>query len=237
MLLPAYGQTADTVSPDRPSFSTSTHITAAHHVQLEGGASRARFGDTTSYDVGELLVRVGITERFELRAGVPSYISSQIPSSHASGADDSLAEGKILLKSGSRLALGALVSAILPTGSHAVAEHTFQPSGTLITDINVSKSVSVTANARFGRSTTNGIRFNDVSGVTTLNFALPSNTSLFTEILAFNQLDDRTQKYVKSGISKMIGRRFEIDASGGQGLHNGAHGPDRFYGAGISHLF
>jgi len=36
----ACGQNADTVSSDRPSFSSSTSIVPRGHIQLEGGATR-----------------------------------------------------------------------------------------------------------------------------------------------------------------------------------------------------
>jgi Putative MetA-pathway of phenol degradation len=237
LISPALSQSADLVNSDRPSFSTSTHIVPARHVQLEGGDTRARYGPSTSNVFGELLVRIGVSERIEVRAGIPSYISIEDSTSRVSGADDSLVEGKFLLKSGSRLSLGALASAVLPTGSHSVAEHSFRPRSTFIADINVSKSVSVTSNASYARSTSNGVRFNDVSGVSTANFALPSNLGLFTEFYAFNQLGGRAQKYAASGFEWTIGKYLEIDASGGFGIRNGAHGPDRYYGAGISRLF
>jgi len=233
----AHAQDEDTVNPDRPSASTSTHIVAARHIQLEGGISRSRFGAGNSNQFGELLVRAGVSKRVEVRAGIPSFLTSEIPPSRVTGADDMLIEGKFLLKSGDTLALGALATAILPTGTHSVAEHTFQPGSTFIADINVAKSVSVTANAGYSRATSNGARFNSISGVSTVNFALPSKLSLFTEVYAFNQLDDRTQKYAGTGLAWIVGKRLEIDASGGIGLRNHAHGPDRYYGAGISRLF
>lgn len=226
-----------TVNPDRPSFSTSTHIVAAGHVQTEGGIAHARFGPVSSNEFGELLVRAGISKRFEARAAIPSVLTSSFASSRITGVEDMGIEGKFLLKSGDRLALGALASASLPTGSRSVAEHTFQPGSTFIADVTVSKSVSITSNASYSRATNDGMRFNAVSGVSTANFSLPSNLSVFTEFYAYNQPNERTQKYAASGLSWIIHKRFEIDTSGGIGVRNGAHGPDRYYGAGISRIF
>src|SRR5882672_4283615 len=88
----AYGQDDGTVSPDRPSFSTGAHIVPVGRVQLEGGASQQRFGDIKSFDVGEMLVRVGLSSRLEVRAGLPSYVETTTNGVKLSGADDALIE-------------------------------------------------------------------------------------------------------------------------------------------------
>jgi hypothetical protein len=73
--------------------------------------------------------------------------------------------------------------------------------------------------------------------VSTVNFSLSSAVSAFTEFFAFNQLRDVAQKYVAAGAALRLGKHTSIDTSGGAGIHNGAHGPDRYFGAGISRLF
>jgi len=233
----ASAQDLDTVNPDRPSFSSSAHTVAKGDVQLEGGFTRARSGSAVGYDIGQILVRTGISNRVELRAGVPSYQIVELPANRVTGADDVLVETKVLLMSRKRVALGALASATLPTGSRDVAEHTFQPGATLITDITVSSAVSVTCNASYFRLTTTGLRYNSVSGVSTANFSLPSGVSVFTEFFAFNQFHDRPQKYIGAGVALRLGRHTSIDASGGFGIHNGFDGPDHYFGAGVSRLF
>jgi hypothetical protein len=233
----ASAQDVDTVNPDRPSFSTSTHTVPKGEVQLEGGFTRARSGSAVGYDIGQILVRAGVSRRVELRAGIPSYEIVEFPAGRVTGADDVLVETKVLLVSRKRVALGALASATLPTGSRDVVEHTFQPGGTLITDITVSNAVSVTCNASYSRATTSGLRYNSVSGVSTVNLSLSSNTSVFTEFFAFNQFHDRPQKYIGAGAALRVGKHTSIDASGGFGIHNGFDGPDRYFGAGISRLF
>ena len=229
-----FAQDVDTVNPDRPSFSTSTHTVAKGEVQIEGGFTRLRSGSAVGYDVGQILVRDGVSKRVELRVGVPSYEIVDVPEGRATGADDVLVETKVLLMSRKRVALGALASASFPTGSREVAEHTFQPGATLITDITVSDAVSVTCNAGYSRATTSGLRYNSVSGVSTANVSLSSTVSAFTEFFAFNQFHDRAQKYVGVGAALRIGKRASIDASGGFGIRNRFDGPDRYFGAGIS---
>jgi hypothetical protein len=63
------------ISADRPGFSTPTAIVPLGDIQLEAGATVSRFGD--DYSFGELLLRVPVTERAELRVGLPSYLVSR----------------------------------------------------------------------------------------------------------------------------------------------------------------
>jgi hypothetical protein len=233
----ALAQDADTVNPDRPSTSSSTHVVPAHHVQLEGGIDRIRIGSGSAYAVGEVLVRVGITKRVEAGIGVPSYLSFRVPSTHWTGADDTSIDTKIQLMSRDRVAFGVLAAAILPTGSRNVAEHTFQPSATFLSDFKVSEVIGVTANATYSRSTDVGVRFNDFTGVVTVNYSVSSGWSAFTEVYGSNNHNGFAPRYAGAGVTKTVRKHTAIDASGGVGLGNDVHGPDYYWGFGVSHLF
>ena len=233
----ALAQDADTVQPDRPSTSSSTHIVPAHHVQLEGGMDRIRIGAGSAYAVGEVLVRVGINKRVEAGIGVPSYLSFRAATTHWTGADDTSIDTKIQLMSSERVSFAVLADAVLPTGSRNVAEHTFQPSATFISDFTVSKVIGVTANASYSRSTDGGVRFNDFTGVLTVNYSVSSGWNAFTEIFGSNNHNGVAPRYAGAGITRTIRKHTSIDASGGTGLGNNVHGPDYYWGFGISHLF
>jgi hypothetical protein len=233
----AYGQDDGTVGPDRPSFSSSTHTVPAGHVQLEGGTSRTIFGNTSGYDVGELLMRVGLSSRIEVRANFPSYVVSRTAGVRISGSDDSSIEGKFLLKSGDRGALAVLTTAILATGSRSVAEHKFQPGVTLISDVSVTKKIVVTTNGGYYRASEAGQRYNFTFGVSTVNFALTRNLSVFTEFYALNHQHGWLRRYAATGISWTVKKKTAFDLGGGVGLGNHAHGPDHYLEIGISRLF
>jgi hypothetical protein len=232
----ACGQNADTVNPDRPSFSNSTNIVPKGHIQLEGGAGRRRYGDTSGYDIGELLVRLGISNHVEVRVGVPSYVVSRNSGVQQSGADDLLLEGKFYVNTKDRLAYGFLANAVLPTGSRSVAEHKFQPGGAFVSDLTVSKDVSITSNVGYSWASNSGQRYNYTFAVSTINIALRSDVFLFTEFYLFHQ--SGVQKYGASGLDWIVKKKTAFDVSVGFGLPgNNAHGPDRYYSIGISRLF
>ena len=232
-----YGQDDGTVGPDRPSFSTGAHIVPAGRVQVEGGAGQRRFGDTSGYDVGELLVRVGLASRFEVRVGLPSYAETKTDGVRVDGATDSAIGGKILLKSGDKGAVSVLGSAILPTGARRIDEHAFQPGGTLISDVNISKKIVVTTNVGYIYTSSQGERHDLTFAVSTLNFALTKNISIYSEFYAQNLRHTLILRYAATGGSWTIRKRTAIDFSGGFGLYNHAHGPDYYFGIGISRLF
>jgi Putative MetA-pathway of phenol degradation len=232
-----YSQDDGTVGPDRPSFSTGAHIVPARRVQVEGGASHRRFGDTSGFDVGELLVRVGLWSRFEVRLGLPSYAETESGGVRLAGTTDSLIGGKILLKSGDKGAVSVLGSAILPTGARRVDEHSFQPGGILISDVNISKKIVVTTNVGYYRVSFQDERHDLTFAVSTLNFALTKNINIYSEFYAQNLRHTWIHRYAATGGSWTIRKRTAIDFSGGFGIGNHAHGPDYYYGIGISRLF
>ncbi len=232
-----YGQDNNTVGPDRPSFSTGAHIVPARRVQVEGGASQQRFGDTSGYDVGELLVRVGLSSRVEVRAGLPTYAETKTNGVRQSGTLDSYIGGKILLKSGDKGAVSVLGGTVLPTGSRRIDEHTFQPGGTLITDVNISKKIVVTSNVGYIRTSWEQERHDLTFAVSTLNFALTKNINIYSEFYALNLRHTWIRRYAATGGAWTIRKRTAIDFSAGFGLGNQAHGPDYYWGIGISRLF
>jgi hypothetical protein len=232
-----YAQSADTVSPDRPSFSNGAHIVPVGGVQIEAGMGRSRFGDTIGYDLGELLLRVGLTSRIEVRAGVPSYLVSRNSGVRSSGADDVRLEGKFLLKSGERGAVALLTTAILPSGTRSVAEHKFQPGATLISDVNVTKKIVVTTNAGYFRASGAGTRYHSTFGVSTVNFTISNSVQAYSEFYALNHQHGWLRRYAATGITWNVERKTAIDLGAGIGLANHAHGPDRYVSVGISHLF
>lgn len=58
---------------DRPDFTESTATVAPGHAQLEAGYSRAADGSLVTHEIGESLIRVGVTGAAELRVGIGSW--------------------------------------------------------------------------------------------------------------------------------------------------------------------
>jgi hypothetical protein len=233
----ACSQDANTVSPDRPSFSTGSHIVPSGRIQVEGGASQQRFGDTSGYDAGELLVRYGLFSRVEFRANLPNYVEAKNNGERLSGWDNTAVGTKILLKSGDKGAASLMVTAILPTGSTSMAEQAIQPGATLISDVNLRKKFVVTTNVGYSRLSANGERYNLTFAVSTLNYSIAPTVNIYSEFYIKNIQHGARLRYAATGGEWTVKKRTAFDWSAGFGLGNHAHGPDRYFGIGISRLF
>jgi hypothetical protein len=62
---------------DRPDFTESVEAVPSGRVQVEGGITYAREGDEDAATVPELLARIGIMPRAELRLTLPSAERSE----------------------------------------------------------------------------------------------------------------------------------------------------------------
>jgi len=66
----------DAMSTDRPDFTESPLTVGQGTIQVEAGLTHQSAGDTSLLTTGEGLVRYGLRSKFELRLGLPSFVSS-----------------------------------------------------------------------------------------------------------------------------------------------------------------
>lgn len=205
--------------------------------QLEAGASVSRSGGERGYSFGELLVRVPVSNRAEVRVGVPSYLTARGDGAHVKGFDDLFLETKIALGQSSRGAYALLLNTVVPTGSRDVAEHRFQPGANFAASFDLPKDVGLTLNLGATRASDGGDRFTQISGAACFNFTLSPKVGTFAELYAYNGNGGPTQKYLDGGVTYLLTPQLQLDASAGIGLGNRAGGPDYFVGAGVARLF
>src|SRR5688500_18432971 len=91
----------------RPDFTESASVVGRSRVQLEGGATLTRAGEVDELAVGEILLRIGIAPRLELRLGANSHVWIDGPDGELDGFEDATLGAKLLLSE------GPLASAIL----------------------------------------------------------------------------------------------------------------------------
>lgn len=228
------------VTPDRPDFTNGTAIVPLGHFQVEVGLTATFAGGDRDVSVGEALVRIPLTQRLEVRVGVPSFLSSHSEEfGDENGVDDLFVETKIRVASSRRAAIAVLVNASLPTGSRNVAERRFQPGATLAADLTLSHAIGLSSNFGYSRASSNGEHFNQVSASGSFGFDLSSRTGAFAEVYMLNRTEPRgrTQRYADAGFSFNVTRRIVLDVRVGTGLGNGGGGPDYFVGFGLTRLF
>lgn len=225
---------------DRPDFTESPQVVPSGRVQVEGGYTYTRAGATREHALGEILVRVPIARKMELRVGSPSYLwqrdGGRIP-----GLDDAFLGAKIALSDGGgkRPALGLLFGTSLPTGANAVTADAWQPEGVLAASWDLCPTTALSMNLGVARPVEAGTRFSQVFGSLSLGHSLNDKWGAYAEVFGFNKVDatGKSAKYVNGGVTYLLNNDFQLDARLGFGLNNHAGGPDFFTGFGVARRF
>jgi hypothetical protein len=124
----AGGEIHDPLVGDRPDFTESTETIAPRRVQLEAGAT-AESGDVDVLAIGEAVIRIGVTDRWEVRVGANSWVSVDSPSGgDDSGLDDPSLEAKVRFNpEGEGVSVGLLFGSTLAVGDDDIGAPDEQP--------------------------------------------------------------------------------------------------------------
>jgi len=244
-LCPMWAQAADEpLVTDRPDFTESPFVVAKGRVQVEGGYTYTRTGDDREHALGEVLVRVPMSKKAELRLGVPSYLWQRGGGARAVGFDDGLWEAKFALSPGGgkgwkKPATALLFGTSLPIGARAFRENGLQPQAIFAAQWELCPAASLGANLGYARPSDGGARFDQVFGSLSAGFSLGGKWGAYTEIYGFNKADatGKSAKYADGGVSYLINDDLQLDARAGLGLSNHVGGPDFFVGAGVARRF
>lgn len=219
------------IDTDRPDFTDGTHTLARGHVQFEAGYTyqRARGDDAGAlHSFPELLVRIGVLRRAELRLG-ENYLIEQpgdgLP--NAAGFDDLFVGTKVALTQGHGWlpSLSAEAKVNLPTGSAAISAGRVLPGGALL--LGWEGSGPWTAGVE-GYVTKNADQ--SALGVAALSvqYQAAAHWQLYGEIFSQQPLsgDTPSATYVNGGVMLLLSRNLQVDARLGVGLN---HGADRYF--------
>ena len=238
LLLPARGfaQEADLVT-DRPDFTESASVPGHGRVQVEGGWTVEEGGGHRAHSLGEVLVRIGVGERFEGRIEPGSWVSVDDAGEQTSGIDDAGLGFKVLLLEATPPTIPAaalLVSSSVPTGDDEIGESGWQPETRLALGWDLSEVWSLGANAGWGRPQDGGERFDQALGSVALGRSLNSRLGVFAEIYGFAPAapggDDAA--HADGGFTFAIGPEVQLDVRAGVGLTDAA--ADWLFGLGFA---
>ncbi len=237
----AQESTNDPLVTDRPDFTESPLVVPQGRVQVEGGYTYTRSGDDREHALGELLVRVPVSRKAELRFGVPSYLRQSTAGGRASGFDNAFLGAKFALSpgGGKKPATALLVGAVLPTGARFVRESGLQPEAIVAASWELCPTVALSINAGYARPSDGGVRFNQFLGSVSAGFTLSDKWGAYAEVFGMSKADasGKSAKYADGGVTYLINNDFQLDARAGIGLNNHAGGPDFFVGFGASRRF
>lgn len=225
---------------DRPDFTESTETVPAGMVQVEGGYTLAAGGADRVHSIGELLVRVGVGSRSELRFDASSYTIASSDGETTRGFEDLGIGAKVKLVEeaehpGSvRPALSLLLGTSLPTGARAYRERTLQPEIKLAAGWGLSERLSLGANLNHAWLSEGGRRFGQQSASASFGYSLSEKVGSYFEGFAFSPESPSgpTAKYVNGGLTYQVHDGLQLDARGGARV--GAASQDYFVGVGLA---
>jgi hypothetical protein len=236
-------ENVEPIETDRPDFTETARTVPPGRIQIEGGYTFAKVDDDEAQTVGELLLRIAMGARTELRVNFGSYALQRGPGGRASGFEDIEIGVKVELRSASReFGLGlpdmALIAqTTLPTGASAFRENTTQPEAKLALAWDLSPRVSLGSNLNFAYQSEQGERYTEPSGSVTVGYAITERTGAYLELFGFAPSGEArpNTSYADGGLTYLVNDDLQLDARAGVGLNSAR--PDLFFGLGASRRF
>ena len=236
------------VVADRPGFTDTPVALPARAVQLETGVTGDQTGPsgaiTSTITAGELLLRLGVGARSELRLFGNSYDVRRAPGApDARGWEDLKLGGKVNLRAAadslhSWMPNVALLGAVtMPSGAGAISAGSAQAEAKLAVNWTTASPFSLYANVGYlGASsefTERGKGWTSAAGW----WALNPRVSLFGEAYVFSDVGDIPGTHggatVDAGATYLVNDRLQVDVRAGHGLV-GLGSDERFLGVGLA---
>jgi hypothetical protein len=231
--------TREPLVSDRPDFTESTVTMKPGEVQLEGGHTFERITSSKVNTTGELLLRIGIASRTELRIEPGSYTKITSPFGDASGREDGALGVKMRLHTTPdeqrsivpEVAL--LFASSLPTGTTRFRERRLQPEAKLAMAWSLTDRIDLATNVNVSRPRDENGRYTELAASASFGFDLMPRIGAYAEVYGFApQLDGvRRTHYANTGFTFSVTPNVQLDLRGGLGLNGDA--PDYFVGAGL----
>lgn len=225
---------------DRPDFTESPETVPPGRFQVEAGYTFSRKGDDKEHTLGELLLRVGLSERTELRLGLNSYVWRDSPDGLSEGFEDISLGVKIKLVEGAesfeltRPTVGVIVATTLPTGDNDFGEDKLQPEVRLALAWGLSDRLSLGSNLNYAYASEEGEWFHQFSGSLVLGYMLTERVGVFVEYFGFvpESNDGPNASFLDGGLTYLVNDDLQFDMRVGFGLNG--DGPNYFAGVGVS---
>jgi len=246
---PVAAQSDAPINTDRPSFTSAPRVVGPGVVQIESGvvAGRDTVDEVTAQTLTapDVLVRLGLTRRLELRAGTAGWIreDSGRPGQPAtsSASDTAVAlEYQLAFQEGVGLDLAVIAGTSVPTGG-AASTGTIDPFVRLVWNRALGAAASLGGTVNWSQPTVPGPsereRLRTLEASLVLGHGLGGSWSAFWEAVGRHEdLDaDATSWFANAGLLKTFGADWQADAWLGRGLSETA--ADWAFGAGLSFRF
>lgn len=217
------------ISADRPGFGDGTTTVAPGTFQAELGAAAANDDFGTNAELGQLLLRYGVADFLELRAGVGSA-ALDAPDTEYTGTS---VGGKLRLLQSSLSAVSLVSTWNLPTGSGAFAADRVSQTLALAYDGALGEDLGFSVNAGtsvpYGGDADPSYLF-----IPTLSFAVTDRVGGYVGYAGFYNTGLNTN-YVEAGVTLLSSPNTQLDVN--TGLQIDEYQDAFFVGLGLAHRF
>jgi hypothetical protein len=233
---------------DRPDFTESALTIPRGLLQAEMGLTTVRTGSLRENAFGELLMRVGITPKTELRVTVPSYLTTRGDGSRDSGLSDTSLGVKLQLsRAGDRLGLKDIDTAVilattLPSGSRVYRADHMQPGIKLLAASALTDKVAVSSNLNYDYVSGRGARYSMFASSLSFGFGLTERIGAYVEYFGFypagsgaRVAGDGNAFFVNGGVTYLVNNDLQLDARVGKGMNGVSN--EHFIGIGVSRRY
>jgi hypothetical protein len=239
-----FGQTAPFSQPivtDRPSFSVGPGTIPRGRIQFETGYTFS-FEDAhpnvKTHTFPETLVRLGLTDRLELRVEWPTLTFIE-KGTDVHGLND-LALGfkiQVFQQQGFRPRLSFTGRLSIPTGHEDLSSDRLDPELRTILTYALNEWLGVFGNVVIAVPTSQEKRFVQVSSSLGLSGTIRERVSGYIEYFGYYPVEvaGGSGHFLQTGILYLLAYHIQLDARMGAGLNRGTD--DLFSGAGISWRF
>jgi hypothetical protein len=156
---PCGANAASTISTDRPQVTNASTVVPCGSLQFENGFEQTGSSGRQGFDAPETSVRFGITNKTELRLGVPNYLfHDNTGSAFATGASDMLVGFKQQFGPTHGFDISVIPSVSLPVGANAISSHGYDPSVQVPWSRSLTKVWTLAGQLSFFDPTNNGRR-------------------------------------------------------------------------------
>lgn len=231
----------DPLITDRPDFTESTDTVPRRNLQLEGGFTLTRVGDDESRSLGELLLRIGLGDRLELRVGAGSHSWIDGPGGEASGFEDPslgiklrLFQENVEMLPPSRPAVALLLGTSIPVGDDELTSDEWIPEAKLALAWTLTERLGVATNLNWAYPPGFDDQFHQFSGSLSGAYSFTDRIGGYLEYFGFleEQEDGPSTHYLNTGVTYLISNDLQVDLRYGRGLND--PDPDDFVGIGAA---
>jgi hypothetical protein len=224
------------ISADRPGFGDGTTTVAPGTVQAGLGYAFNGNG-INNHELGQLLLRYGVTPGIELRGGVGSYVVNESPFDN--GYAGTSVGAKVRLFQNEPSALSGVATLSLPTGTGAFdsMDDRARQEVKLAFDGALGEGLTLSVNGGTSFYYASGVqdeRDFDVLFIPTLSFSVAENTGAYVGYAGFYEAGPNAN-WVEGGVTYLYNADTQLDVN--TGLRVDDNGDDFFFGIGVARRF